>query len=374
MTLQPLITVDIRKIDDSGIGTYIKNLLPEVISMTPDFKYCLIMKHGKLDNLIDRYPWIDTKNVSTIECTSEPSSIQEQFELPQLIPKNSSLYWATHFNVPLFSNNKLLVTIYDIIHLAQPQLAGGSKQSLYLKSMYLKLMLANINARKAQIVTISNFTKSEILTHSSIADDRINVTYLGISDEWFDVKKIDRPYEKPYLLFVGNVKPHKNLRNLLYGFKSIMHQIPHDLVIVGQREKMRTIDRDTIAEAEKISERVKFTGYVSEELLKQYFAYASALVLPSFYEGFGIPPIEAFACGCPVLVSNVASLPEICQDAAIYCDPFSVADIADKIVKILTDDNLRSQLIDKGKLRAAEFSCRAVAEKTVRVINNLLID
>jgi glycosyltransferase involved in cell wall biosynthesis len=374
MISSPLITVDIRKIDDSGIGTYIKNLLPEVISMTPDFNYCLIVKQGKLDSLIAKYPWIDSENVSTIECASEPSSIQEQFELPKLIPKNSNLYWATHFNIPLFSSKKLLVTIYDIIHLAQPQLAGGSKSSLYLKRAYLKLMLANINARKAQILTISNFTKSEILTHCSIADDRINVTYLGISDDWFDVKKIDRPYEKPYLLFVGNVKPHKNLRNLLYGFKSIMHQIPHDLVIVGQREKMRTIDRDTIAEAESISERVKFTGYVSEELLKQYFAYASALVLPSFYEGFGIPPIEAFACGCPVLVSNVASLPEICQDAALYCDPFSVDDLADKIVKILTDDNLRSQLIDKGKLRAAEFSCYAVADKTVRVINDLLID
>ncbi len=364
-----LITVDIRKIDDSGIGTYIRNLLPAVILMTPNIDYCLILKRGMLDSLVNKYPWINSHNVSTIEAKSDPLSIAEQFELPQIIPANTALYWATQFNLPLFLKPKLLVTIYDIVHLSQPQLVGGSKYGLYIK-----LMLAAIKTKQAQVLTISNFTKSEILEHSSISEDKINVTYLGVSDDWYRVEKIEQPYEKPYLLFVGNVKPHKNLRNLLRGFKSTMDQIPHDLVIVGQREKMRTIDQDIIAEAETISERVKFTGYVSEQILEQYYAHAAALILPSFYEGFGIPPIEAFACGCPALVSNIASLPEVCQDAALYCDPFSESDIADKIVTIVTDQNLRLQLIEKGKLRAAEFSCSAVAEKTVKVINDLVLN
>jgi glycosyltransferase involved in cell wall biosynthesis len=367
--LKSLITIDIRKIDDSGIGTYISNLLPEVISMTPDFNYSLIIKRGELDNLVNKYPWTNSHNVSTIEAKSAPLSIAEQFELPQIIPANTALYWATQFNVPLFLKPKLLVTIHDIVHLSQPQLVGGSKYGLYIK-----LMLTAIKVKQAQVFTVSDFTKSEILEHSSISADKIDVTYLGVSDDWYKVKKIERPSDKPYLLFVGNVKPHKNLRNLLRGFKSIMHQIPHDLVIVGQREKMRTIDKDIIAEAETISERVKFTGYVSEQILEQYYAHATALILPSFYEGFGIPPIEAFACGCPALVSNIASLPEVCQDAALYCDPFSESDIADKIVTIVTDENLRSQLIIKGKLRAAEFSCSAVANKTVKVINDLVLN
>jgi glycosyltransferase involved in cell wall biosynthesis len=360
-----LITVDIRKIDDSGIGTYIKNLLPVVISMTPDFDYALILKQGKVKDLIAKYPWIDRSNISIVEARSEPLSVNEQFELPQIIPANSSLYWATQFNVPIFSSKRLLVTIHDIIHLSQPQLTGGSKYSLYLK-----LMLAAINAKQAQVITVSDFTKSEILDHSSIPGSRINITYSGVSDDWYRVQKIERPGDRPYLLFVGNVKPHKNLHNLLRSFKAIMNQIPHDLVIVGQREKMRTIDRNIILEAETIGERVKFTGHVSKHLLEQYYAHASALILPSFYEGFGMPPIEAFACGCPALVSNVASLPEVCQDAALYCDPASASDIADKIIAIVTDDNLRSRLIEKGKLRASDFSCIAVAEKIVRVIND----
>jgi glycosyltransferase involved in cell wall biosynthesis len=366
----PLITVDIRKIDDSGIGTYIRNLLPEVISMTPTFDYAFILKQGTFDNLVHKYSWINSPNISIIEAKSNPLSITEQFELPQIIPANTALYWATQFNIPLFLRSKLLVTIYDIIHLSQPQLVGGGGKY----GSYIKLMLAAIKAKQSQVLTISEFTKSEILEHSSIAADKINVTYLGISDDWYGIKKIERPYVKPYLLFVGNVKPHKNLRNLLRGFKSIMHKIPHDLVIVGQREKMRTIDKEIIAEAETISERVNFTGYVSEQILEQYYAHASALILPSFYEGFGIPPIEAFACGCPALVSNVASLPEVCQDAALYCDPFSESDIADKIVTIVTEESIRSQLIEKGKLRASEFSCNAVAEKTVRVINSIVLD
>jgi glycosyltransferase involved in cell wall biosynthesis len=363
----PLITVDVRKIDDSGIGTYIKNLLPEVISMTPGFNYSLIMEKDKVEILADKYPWISSHNVSVIESRSSPLSIAEQFELPQIIPKETTLYWATHFNVPLVLRQNLLVTIYDIIHLSQPQLVGGSKYSLYIK-----LVLAAINLKKAQILTISEFTKSEILEHSSILADRINVTYLGINNDWYAVKKTAQPYEKPYILFVGNVKPHKNLRNLLRGFESIMHKIPHDLVIVGQREKMRTIDKEIISEAERLSERIKFTGHVSEQLLEQYYAHASALILPSFYEGFGIPPIEAFACDCPALVSNAASLPEICQDAALYCDPFSETDIANKIVEIVTNEPLRKILIEKGRIRAAEFSCNMVATKTVEIINNII--
>jgi glycosyltransferase involved in cell wall biosynthesis len=366
---KPLITVDIRKIDHSGIGTYIKNLLPVVISRTIDFDYTLILAQGKVKDLVASYPWIGGSNVSIVEAKSAFLSVAEQFELPQIIPADTTLYWATQFNVPLFLKPKLLVTIYDIIHLSQPQLVGGSKYGLYIK-----LMLAAIKAKQAQVLTISDFTKSEILEYSSISADKIDVTYLGVSDDWYKVKKIEQPSEKPYLLFVGNVKPHKNLRNLLRGFKSIMNRIPHDLVIVGHREKMRTIDKDIIAEAETISDRVKFTGYVSEQILEQYYAHASALILPSFYEGFGIPPIEAFACGCPALVSNIASLPEVCQDAALYCDPFSESDIADKIVTIVTDENLRSKLIAKGKLRAAEFSCSAVANKTVKVINDIVLN
>jgi glycosyltransferase involved in cell wall biosynthesis len=363
-----LITVDIRKIDDSGIGTYIKNLLPKVISMTiSDIDYSLIVKRGECNDLAGKYPWINSPNISIIESKSHPLSIAEQFELPQIIPANTVLYWATQFNVPVFLRKKLLVTIHDIIHLAQPNLTGGIKNSLYLKAI-----LTAIHIKQANVLTVSNFTKSEILKYSSIAPDKINVTYAGVADQWYNVKKIQSQYEKPYILFVGNVKKNKNLHNLLSAFKSIVQKIPHDLLIVGAQEKMRSIDRDIIAEAEKVSDRVKFTGYVSEEALEQYFAHASVLVLPSFYEGFGLPPVEAFACGCPVIVSNVSALPEIGQDAALYCDPFSASDIAAKIVTLLTDEILQLKLIKNGKQRASELTYQMAAERTVKVINNII--
>jgi glycosyltransferase involved in cell wall biosynthesis len=369
MISNPIITVDIRKINDSGIGTYLKNLLPEVISMTPDIDYSLIIKRGKFDDLVSKYPWIDSHNISMVEAKSDPLSINEQFELPQIVPINTTLYWATQFNVPIFLQKKILVTIHDVIHLAQPHLTGGIKYSLYLK-----LMLAAIRVKQAEVLTVSNFTKSEILHHSSISSDQITVTYAGVGDNWYKVKKIQQQYASPYILFVGNVKRNKNLHNLLRAFKSVMHRVPHDLLIIGEQEKMRTIDRDIVAEAEAISDRVKFTGYVSEETLEQYFAHASVLVLPSFYEGFGSPPVEAFACGCPVIVSNVSALPEIGQDAALYCDPFSVTDIAEKIVTLLTDEKLRLELIEKGKIRASELTYGMAAEKTVQVINNIVFN
>ena len=138
-------------------------------------------------------------------------------------------------------------------------------------------------------------------------------------------------------------------------------------------EKWNPQETATI-EALGISGRTVNIVRPSENELRILYQSCAVLVYPSFYEGFGIPPIEAFACGCPALVSNIASLPEVCQDAALYCDPFSESDIADKIVTIVTDENLRSQLIEKGKLRAAEFSCSAVAKKTVKVINDLVLN
>jgi glycosyltransferase involved in cell wall biosynthesis len=366
---KPLITVDVRKINDSGIGTYIKNLLPKVISITPNLDYSLIIKQGRSSDLVNKYPWMDSHNIFVIEAKSDPLSIMEQFEIPQVVPTKTTLYWATQFNVPILLKKKILVTIHDVIHLAQPHLTGGIKYSLYLK-----LMLAAIRVKQAEVVTVSNFTKSEILNHSSISPEQVTVSYAGVGDRWYKVKKIEQQYAKPYILFVGNVKRNKNLHNLLRAFKSVMHRIPHDLLIIGEQEKMRTIDRDIVAEAEAISDRVKFTGYVSEEALEQYFAHASVLILPSFYEGFGSPPVEAFACGCPVIVSNVSALPEIGQDAALYCDPFSVTDIAEKIVTILTDESLRLKLIEKGKIRASELTYGMAAEKTVQVINNIVFN
>ena len=196
--------------------------------------------------------------------------------------------------------------------------------------------------------------------------------HIGVDEAWFDVPDRPRPYEKPYVLFVGSVKPHKNVGGLIRALELAQRRIPHDLVIVGRREGLITADEAVAAKAKALGARVHFTGFVRDDLLKQFVKHADALALPSFYEGFGLPPLEAMACGCPALVSNAASLPEACGDAALYCDPHSPEDIAEKLVLLMEDEALRTSLRRKGLERVKRFTWEACAQKTLEVLEKTL--
>lgn len=361
--MKKIISIDIRKLHDSGIGTYIAHLLPTIIDALPDFNFCLLVKPQETKT----YEWMHQKNIKLININSPPLSLSEQIELPRKIPKDTTLYWSPHFNIPLLYQGKLLVTVHDILHVAMPQLVGGKHHQLYVKAM-----LSAISFKAEKILSVSYFTEDELVGRAGIKREKIKTIYEGVDKRWFHLTKNTKPHSKPYLLYVGNVKPHKNLRGLLGAFKLIMEEIPHDLIIVGRREGMITTDNSVVQEADRLSNRVKFTGYVENQTLEQYFLHADAFVFPSFYEGFGIPPLEAMACGCPVIVSNAASLPEVCQNAALYCNPYSERDIANQILKIVTDQGLRANLIEQGKHRASQLTYAKCATETVRIIEECI--
>jgi len=148
----------------------------------------------------------------------------------------------------------------------------------------------------------------------------------------------------------------------------VRDRIPHDLLIVGQREGFITPDEAVGAKALELGNRVHFTGHVDNATLQQCYAHADALVFPSLYEGFGLPPLEAMACGCPAAVSRAASLPEVCGDAALYFDPHNESDIAEKIERIVSDVELRSELVARGKERAHSFRWQDTAASVWNVI------
>ena len=180
------------------------------------------------------------------------------------------------------------------------------------------------------------------------------------------------PHKNPYFLYVGNIKPHKNLGTLIRAFNSLVEDFPYDLVLVGKREGFITGDSATILRAGEQSGRVHFTDHVDDGVLKQYMAHAEALVFPSLYEGFGLPPLEAMAAGCPVIASSAASIPEICGDAALYCDPHSSEDIAGKIRLLAGDVTLRNELRRKGVKHAKQFTWDSCIIETCRVVDGLL--
>jgi glycosyltransferase involved in cell wall biosynthesis len=357
-----MITVDMRMVQNSGIGTYLKQLVPRVMKSTPQMQFRLLGD----SSVLSKIEW--PGNSILIDCKANIYSIKEQLALMKHIPSDTNLFWSPHMNIPLFYKGKLLVTIHDVSFLALNELYKGLHQRLYSN-----LMFRSVSRKADQILTVSNFTKQQFIQYTGHKESNITVTHLGVDSSWRDIAASPHWNERPYFLYVGNVKPHKNLKRLITAYQSIKEQIPQTLVIVGKKDGFIMNDPDMEAIANGSEQNIIFTGYVSDDELKQYYVNADGLVFPSLYEGFGLPPLEAMACGVPVLVSNAASLPEVCGDAALYCDPYSVDDIAKKLLVIGLENEPRNGLIEKGKKWVEQFTWDHCAKVTIESIEKIMI-
>lgn len=358
--MKSAITIDMRMIHSSGIGTYISNIVPRVIKDLNDTKFYLL---GNEDEL-NKYAYY--KNVEIIPCHADIYTIKEQFGLFNKIPRDTKLFWSPHYNIPVLYKGRLLVTIHDVFHLAMGQFVNGS-----VKKAYAKIMFNQVKRKADKIFSVSNFTKSQIETYLKYKKDDIVVTYNGVDDSWFQVPK-SNDKEKPYLLYVGNVKPHKNLKTLIKAFGLLQEKVSHDLIIVGKKAGFLTGDNEITQIAEKYKERIHFTGFVEDKHLKSLVANADVFVFPSLYEGFGLPPLEAMACETPVAVSNIPPLKEVCGDAAVYFDPNDEMDMANSILNLINNSDLKNKLAAKGLKHANLFQWQKAADITQRIIKELI--
>jgi glycosyltransferase involved in cell wall biosynthesis len=270
---------------------------------------------------------------------------------------SASLLWVPHYNIPLGWRGRLFVTIHDVAHLALPEFRGN-----FVKRSYAEILMRHIRRRAIGIAFDSEFTRQEFDRLVGPPRGRSSVIPLGVDPVWL-LATSDKPASRPYLIFLGNIKPNKNLVRLLEAFGRLVDQIPHDLVLVGQRDGFLSGDDRAVEFAAKLGERVRFTNKVADEEVRQYVAGADLLVMPSIYEGFGLPVLEAMACGCPVLASRVASLPEVGGDAVAYCDPYDVSDIAQNMGSLLSDPSKRLEMSRLGRLQARRFDWDIVAAK-----------
>jgi len=357
------ITIDLRMLNHSGIGTYLRNTVPALIAERPEIHFTLLGAPEELRTL----PGADAANCELREFRAPIYSIAEQVGAWRLTPRGTDLYWSPHYTIPLLRRGKLLVTVCDVCHLALPHLFGGLHRRLYAK-----LMFAAVRRKADAIITISEFTRREFLRLVGPARQEIHAITLAAPERWFSVRPTRNPEPAPYVLYVGNVKPHKNLTTLLEAMRLLPGDVAHNLVIVGKESGFLTGDPRVRERAAALGDRVRFTGRVSDEALEQYVAHADALVFPSLYEGFGLPPLEAMACGCPVVVSNAASLPEVCGDAAVYIDPLDPADLARQLRRVLGDATLREELRARGRARARQFSYDDCVRRTLAVVDELL--
>jgi glycosyltransferase involved in cell wall biosynthesis len=354
----PSIAVDARMIGASGIGVMLNSLLQRMIPLRPDWRFDLYGDAEKLAHLA-------AMHVTVRPFAAAVYSLGEQRLGLMLNRDRPDLAWSPHYNIPLLWRGRLLVTVHDLLHLARPEMFPGLVKQTYARSMF-----AQVRRRAAGTVFVSDFTEKEFRRLIGVPRGEGRVIYNGVDVLSFGDGG-SSPHDRPYVLFVGNIKPHKNLRHLVEAFRMIADRVPHDLVLIGQRKGFITGEGDfeTLIGG---NPRILFTGAVPKAQLAAWYGNADALVMPSFYEGFGLPPLEAMAAGCPVMVANAASLPEVCGDAALYCDPFQTADIADKLLTLLTDEDLRKRLRIAGSVRAKSFDWDRAVQSYLAMIETLL--
>lgn len=363
----PKIAIDARMINHSGIGTYIQNLINALLG-----EYQVIL----LGNPSELNKHFKSDAIEIIDFQTSIYSILEQLKYPIIIP-DCDLYLETHYNVPIFpiKTKKRIVIIYDMNHLAFYE-----KLSLAQK-IYTRFMMNKAVKMSDTIITISEFSKSEIIKYLKVDPLKIKVVHFGIDPDIIKTelkKDVSLSLKMPdkYLLYVGNVKPHKNLINLLRAFEILLKSgSDYKLVVVGKKEGFITGDKAVfeLVELNKLlNQNVIFTGHIKNAELYNYYRKASVFVFPSLYEGFGIPPLEAMICGCPVIASDLASIPEICGDAVLYIKALDPADIADKINQIFNDIELRGELIRKGYLQVNKFPLSKFSHNLKEVINEVI--
>jgi len=293
------------------------------------------------------------------------------FRIPFAFPMECRLekldVFHAQFIVPPFCNCGTVTTIPDILFEAYPEFFAP------VENLWLRALIPWSARRADHIITVSHFSKSEIVNRYHISPEKITVTNEAPRDEFRVLDKeecreqISRRYriDSPFVLYVGRVQARKNLLRLLEAFYAVRRDDnQHKLVIVGKQDWSGQKVIQKVHEL-SIQSHVTFTGYVNWDDLPIFYNAAEAFVFPSICEGFGVPIVEAMACGLPVVTSYGSSLEEVAGGAAVLADPYSVDSIAKAMEKVLFDPNLRSSLRERGLRRAAEFSGSRKAQQTI---------
>lgn len=359
----------------AGIGRYSQNLIKNLLKIDKKNQYILFMtaadKKEFKNYLIKNLLKIENLKLKIVIADIPHYSLAEQIKFPKIIAReNLDLMHFLNFNYPIRYKGKFIVTIHDLTLLIYPETA---KETNFLKQAAYKYTMKRACQNAAKIIAVSENTKKDIVEKFQISKDKIQTIYeaaddkiVRISNCKLQISNLRSRYKKsgPVILTVGQFRPHKNLPRLVEAFKLVRRHLPVKLVILGKPDPKHKFLYSAIDKS-NLSKDIIMPGYVSDNDLAAWYQAATVFVIPSLYEGFGLPGLEAMRAGLPVVSSNRSALPEIYGQAAIYFDPFNPSDIADKIKLVLQDNNLRSKLIHLSKTQAQKYSWGKTAEETL---------
>lgn len=357
----------------TGIGNYAYQIINSLNNLDTSNKYLLFMPENCSTD-IDFNRNFEVRNISE----NNSSNFWDEVNIPNILHDNEVEIYHVPQNgigLPFDKPCRMIITLHDIIPYRMPETVGPNYLKIFLKE------IPRIIPQCDGIITVSNFSKEDIMKEFNFPGDKIFVTHLAPEDIYVPHDKqiskslVNNLYniQGDFILYIGGFSPRKNIIGLMEAFSKLLAKYRKDikLVIAGKKGISYDIYR-LRAEQLNISEKVIFPGFISMEHLPYLYSASELFVYPSFYEGFGLPPIEAMACGIPVIASNSTSIPEIVGDNTISINPNDTDELFEAMLKVLEDDSLRESLITKGLVRASELSWRDTALKTLKAYNKII--
>jgi glycosyltransferase involved in cell wall biosynthesis len=373
----------------SGVGLYVANLIDSLhkLQLQEDFQLGIAYQPGlknwlsgnlSLPALINQFPNIYLVPIpvrlSSLLLSLSPNPLissyfEQRFDYPDIVQ-------GTNYSVYCCGNSKRIINIYDLVFLKYSDYIDSVVQH-YEKRIQQCLKWTDL------VLTISESSKRDIVEYLGVDPERVYVTPLAsryscdyLSDEQSERLKasVDYDFSVPYLLFVSTIEPRKNITSIIAAFNRLKqkHKIEHHLVLIG-RKGWHYEPIFAAIEHSPWNNQIHHLDYLSDELVALFYSKADAFVYPSHYEGFGLPVLEAMTLGTPVITSNTSSLPEVAGDAALLIDPNDSTSLADAILNVISDSQLREKLISKGKERATLYSWERTAQETLKAYKSLLI-
>jgi glycosyltransferase involved in cell wall biosynthesis len=355
----------------AGVETYVRNLIRSLAATDPETEYILYTQSSLPDSLI---PGTERMRRVVVPCRRDGSRVPFAFSRVLAHARLDVVHEQTM--APFLFGAPFVVTVHDLYHEHYPQYYPA--RALARTRLYARITLH----RAAAIIADSEFSKQDIVRFHGIAPHKVTVAHLA-ADPLFRPIHDDGPLAavrarygtgERFVLFVGALKSTKNLSTVIEAYVRLRRAdaTRHRLVLVGGTTAWLKEDIFAAARASGYSDEIVFTGYVPDDDLVALYNAADIFVSPSLFEGFGLPPLEAMACGTPVVTSNTTSLPEVVGDAALMVDPLDAEALAGAMSAVLADDALRAQLSRQGLERAATFSWEATARTVLGVYRDVV--
>jgi glycosyltransferase involved in cell wall biosynthesis len=369
------IVIDARRIRDFGIGTYIRSLVQALSRIDSTNRYTLVIGPEDVRDLAG----LPENFRTSIYARGDERHIDNVLFPMYLRDLSPDLVHVPLNRVPLLMIQPYVVTVHDLANLLF-EWEEYSRLRMQLRRFRLKRGLARANC----VIAVSEATRRDVEQMAEVAPNRLRLVYNAPDPGFFQAERDDADesrrrimeryqIQSPFLLYAGNIRRHKNIPRLVEAFAVVREELASHpvygdlrLVIIGDNISQYPAVRQAVIRS-RAEHVVRFLGFVPFETLRCFYQSAAAFVFPSLYEGFGLPPVEAMACGTPVVTSNVSSLPEVVGDAAVLVNPENVFDIVRGIRDVLTDEPLRASLICKGRAQAARFSWSRTARQVLDI-------